>query len=302
MKLTLTLAIAVALAGCASTSYRDQLVAYDRALSSERANEDRARERMAEMQVQCATLADAGAISACMLGVTATTLAQHGAGRNSTPPPPAPPPSAGQQIGSFLLGIARVAVPAYVQIRQSDNATEAAIAQSEALYGMLSDQSQAFAGLGAAALGSMERTAQTGFGALGDTSQSAVDAMARANESWADAAARMAPTINVTGDGNTVGDGNEVAVDQSATGRDRIGEGDGTEIVIETIGGDRIDQSGSGNRIGSPGPYEVVCNPAAGPGAPGAPGGTVGNDGNAPGAPGGPGGSTGPVDCEAGGG
>lgn len=287
MRFLILMMAALVLAGCGSRQvYTDQLAFLQQQTRDRQAALDAREERLAQRTSDCSVHTDAGALSACMLGVTAITLASNG-GAAATQPAivmPAPPPSGWRIAGEFFLGLTKIAAPVVLGLRQSDNATDASIAQGAQLYGFLGRSAEAQSAFGSAALGSMERLGTTAVETVGETASDAVGAMADTSAAWADAAPMLAPDITVTGTGNGVGDGNTLTLDQSQIGRDRIGEGIGNGIEIDqsAVSGNRLHQEGENNRQASPGPYDqdVVCELVT-PGAPGAPGtGTGANGGD----------------------
>lgn len=275
--------LSAALVGCNSRQVRTDDLAFLKAqLDARNAAEAAREEKLAQAQADCADKTDAGAIGVCFLGLTATTQASRPAGgAGAASPivmPPAPPPSGWVTFGNFMLGISKLAAPAYLGklqsdnatelgIRQSDNATALGIAQGEQLYGFLGRSAEASAATAGGALGSMERFGTVAISEVGDTTSNAVDAMAQTSADWANAAPLLAPDITVDGTGNAVGDGNTLTLDQSQQGRDRIAEGQDNQIQIDqsTVAGDRLHQEGEANRQLSPGPYDqdIVCELAS---------------------------------------
>lgn len=304
MRALITIVCFALLAGCASRAVYDTQLAFLQTQQRDRiAAEDARAERLAQRHADCAALTDPPAITACMLGATALTLAaERGAGnaQQGIIMPPAPPRSGWAVAGDFVLGMTKIAAPVVLGIRQSDNSTELGIAQGEQLYGFLGRTAEAQSTFGVAALGSMERLGTSAVDQIGTVAGSSVDAMAQTSNAWATAAPLLAPDITVEGTGNVVGDGNSLALDQSQQGRDRIAEGTGNTLAIDqsTVAGDRLHQEGTDNRQTSPGPYdqaitcELVSNGAAG--GDGAPGSGTGGTGGA-GSPGGAG--TGILTC-----
>lgn len=261
MRALTLLMIAVAMAGCGGKNYKAQLDFLTLQLEANRAAEAARADRLQERETMCAGLTEPGAISACMLGITATTLAERSGG-NAQPqivmPPPAP--RTGLEVAKDLaLGGLQIAVPGWLGDRQAKYARDTSIANTNALYGFLGESTQAWAGFGTAAVQGM-----------GVVSIEALQQMRGATGDVAAALPQLAPRIDIRGTGNVVGNGNQVATDLSRTGGDRFQTGDAAAIAIDRsiAGRDRLHQSGTGNRQASPDTTVTTrCT---------APGGTVG--------------------------
>jgi len=270
----------LALGACGGKAqYKQQLdflreqVAANHAAAASRAD------RLAERETACAGLTDAGAIAACMLGITATTLADR-SGSNSDGPaivmPPAPPKSALEIGAGLLVETIRTGAPIAMGIVQSNNSRKQSIDSNRQLFGFLGGQSRDWSAFAASAVDA-ER----------DTATAAVNVLPA-----------LAPTITVSGNGNNIGDGNTSTVDQSTTLGDRLTQGDGGTVAIDRSHTGRDRQDGTGNRqhaddITTTTVTTINCSPAAAAGAPGA-GGAAGGDGI-----GGSGGDVSAIDCAA---
>ncbi len=274
--------LCTALTGCGTKNYKAQLDFMRDQIKANTEAEASRSDRLAEREAACAGLSEAGAISACMLGITATTLADRSGGGAQSPfvMPPAPPKSGLELATGIGLGFLDRAIPGFVAIRQSADAKEIAIAQSGHMYGFLESATDAWTGFGADAINGMQVTSVESILGMRDVSVE-----------WARAAPDLRPSIFVSGTGNNVGDGNTSTVDQSRVGRDRITQRDGGLISIDQsrVGRDRVD--GANNRLNSD-DIQVDCRPVAGAGAPG-----TGGDGGDAGNNGGLGGAVSQVDC-----
>lgn len=272
----------LALGACGGKAqYKQQLdflreqVAANHAAAASRAD------RLAERETACAGLTDAGAIAACMLGITATTLADR-SGSNSDGPaivmPPAPPKSALEIGAGLLVETIRTGAPIAMGIVQSNNSRKQSIDSNRQLFGFLGGQSRDWSTFATSAVDA-ER----------DTATAAVHVLPE-----------LAPTITVSGNGNNVGDGNTSTVDQSMTLGDRLTQGDGGTVTIDRSQTGRDRQDGVGNRqhadditTTTTTTTTINCSPAAAAGAPGN-GGAAGGNGS-----GGDGGGVSAIDCAA---
>lgn len=279
----MSLLLVVILSACGGKNYRAQLDFMRDQLASNAAAEAARADRLAERETACTGLAEAGAISACMLGITANTLADRsnaGGGHGQFVMPPPAPKTGGEIAAGLGLSFLQSAIPGIVAIKQSGDSRDIAIAQSGDMYGFLGAATTAWTDFGGTAIGGMERTSVASILGMRDVSRD-----------WAAAAPRLRPSININGSGNNVGDGNTTTFDQSRTGRDRFAQsGDGAiEIDQSTVGRDR--QQGQNNRMNAD-DTRVVCKPTSGPGASGSAG-EGGDGGNS----GGSGGAVAQIDC-----
>lgn len=245
MRVLTLLMIAAALVGCGGKNYKAQIDFLSLQLEANRAAESARADRLQERETMCAGLTEPGAISACMLGITATTLAERSGG-NAQPQivmPPQAPRTGLEVVGDIAVGALKVAVPGFVTLRQSEHQRDVSIANSNALYGFLGDSAQAWAGFGTSAI--------EGMGVVG------IEALQQMRGATSDVAAvlpQLAPRIEIRGTGNVVGNQNQVATDLSRTGGDRFQTGAAATIAIDrsVAGRDRLQQSGTGNRQASP--------------------------------------------------
>lgn len=228
--------VAFALVGCGGKNYKAQLDFLSAQLQANREAEAARADRMQERETMCAGLTEPGAISACMLGITATTLAERsGSGGQQQIVMPPPAPRTGLEVAKDLtLGALQIAAPAWMGERQAKYAHLTSVANSNALYGFLGTSTQAWTDFGSQAI--------EGMGVV------SVEALQQMRGVTADVAAtlpQLAPSIVINGHGNAVGTGNTAGADLSRTGGDRFQTGDAAAIAIDRsfTGRDRRDAS-----------------------------------------------------------
>lgn len=250
---------ALFMAGCGGKNYKAQLDFLTLQLEANRAAESARADRLQERETMCAGLTEPGAISACMLGITATTLAERssGSGQQQIVMPPQAPRTGFEVAKDLTLGALQIAAPAWMGDRQAKYAHLTSVANSNALYGFLGSSTQAWADFGGQAIEGM-----------GVVSIEALQNMRGATADVAAALPLLAPRIEVNGHGNAIGTGNTAGADLSRTGGDRFQTGDAAAIAIDRsfTGRDRRESSPD-TRID----VRTRCTATGTGGAPGAP-------------------------------
>jgi len=304
--------VLVLIAGCGSRAmYRDQLDYLERSRLADQQGREAAQQRVASAATECAKKLDAGSISACMLGVTATTQAQlmGTGGQPQAVPLPAPPPSAWDRVLAFGAAVAPALVQgavawhqsdANVEITQSNNATQAALYNGAfgaagqavgAVRDVAASSAQASAAASAATAAAMADVSTAAVNANGSVSTAAVQANGAAVTAIAATLPELAPRVTTT---------TNVGRDQvSVTGNNNetsTGVRAGTSVAQVTGNENETRQDSSGPNPGGP----IVCTP--GSAGNGGTGGTGGNAGGTTGpgglgGTGGLGGSTGGTNC-----
>lgn len=239
-KLIVVLALAALLCACGPTEmYKAQLDFMDRQITAQQNAEQLRQDRLQEREAMCTGIVDAGTMAVCMLGVTATTLADksgNGGGQQIIQPPPAPP-SALQIAGGMVMDGLKTIAPWAMNRDNVRAATEQSIAQTNALYGYLGNSVTAWANFGNNAVAGMTGVANNAVGAMGNVSGQLIAQVPN-----------LQPNVTVSGTGNMVGNGNQAAIDQSRAGGHQVRAGDGSPIAIDQSQTGRDRQDGQNNR------------------------------------------------------